>query len=112
MKRFLLTATVLTVALGGVAAAQPLMPSGKDAQASFVGAKYARMAKITMPEAIAIALKAHPGKITDRELEKERGGSGLRYSFDVKSNGQTAEVGVDAKTGRVLENKMEGPHPD
>ncbi len=25
-----------------------------------------------------------PGKITDEELEKERGGSGLRYSFDIK----------------------------
>jgi uncharacterized membrane protein YkoI len=24
----------------------------------------------------------------------------------------TQEVGVDAQTGKVLENKKEGPHPD
>jgi hypothetical protein len=63
-------------------------------------------------EARAIALKAHPGKITDEELEKEKGGTGLRYSFDIKRGAVTQEVGVDAQTGRVLENKKEGPHPD
>ena len=65
-----------------------------------------------MEQARAIALKAHPGQIADEELEQERGGSGLRYSFDIKDGGVTQEVGVDAKTGRVLENKAEGPHPD
>ena len=64
-----------------------------------------------MSQARSIALKAHPGKITDEELERERGGSGLRYSFDIKSGGITQEVGVDAKTGKVLENAKEGPHP-
>jgi uncharacterized membrane protein YkoI len=58
------------------------------------------------------SLKAAPGTITDQELEREPGGSGLRYSFDVKRGGQTCEVGVDAKTGAVLENKIEGPNPD
>ena len=42
-------------------------------------------AKVTIDEARSIALKARPGTITDEELEKERGGSGLRYSFDIKS---------------------------
>jgi uncharacterized membrane protein YkoI len=36
----------------------------------------------------------------------------LRYSFGIKSGSVTQEVGVDARTGRVLENKKEGPHPD
>jgi hypothetical protein len=54
---------------------------------------------------------ADSGLITDEELERERGGSGLRYSFDIKSGGITQEVGVDAKTGKVLENAKEGPHP-
>jgi uncharacterized membrane protein YkoI len=57
-------------------------------------------------------LKARPGTITDEELEKEKGGSGLRYSFDVKNGKVTYEVGVDAQTGRVLENSKEGRHPD
>jgi uncharacterized membrane protein YkoI len=65
-----------------------------------------------MEQARAIALKAHPGKITDEELEQEKGGSGLRYSFDIKNGKVTHEVGVDAKTAKVLENKAEGPHPD
>ena len=61
-------------------------------------------AEQTLTAARAIALKARPGQITDQELEKEGGGSGLRYSFDVKSGGRTYEVGVDAKSGKVLEN--------
>ena len=68
--------------------------------------------KITIDQARAIALKAHPGRITDEELEREGGGSGLRYSFDIKVGSVTQEVGVDAATGRVLENKAEGPNPD
>jgi uncharacterized membrane protein YkoI len=54
----------------------------------------------------------HSGKITDEELENEKGGSGLRYSFDIKRGSVTQEVGVDAKTGKVLENKKEGKNPD
>ncbi len=68
--------------------------------------------KITMEQARIIALKAFPGKIADEELEKEKGGSGLRYSFDIKKDKVTQEVGVDAETGKVLENHREGPHPD
>jgi uncharacterized membrane protein YkoI len=78
----------------------------------FAGEKLAGGAKITMADARAIALKAHPGTIIDEELEKEKGGSGLRYSFEIKVAKGTQEVGVDAKTGMVLENKLEGPNPD
>ena len=83
-----------------------------QAMATFTGHELAGQAKITMEQARQIALKAYPGKITDEELEKEHGGSGLRYSFDVKKGKLTHEVGVDAKTGKVLENDMEGPNPD
>ncbi len=69
-------------------------------------------AKVTMAQARQIALRARPGKITDQELEKERGGTGIRYSFDVTSNGIVYEVGVDAATGKVLENDREGANPD
>lgn len=72
----------------------------------------ASRAKFSLLQARAIALKAHPGTITDEELETERGGSGLRYSFDIKDALGTHEVGVDAITGAVLENKLEGPHAD
>lgn len=79
---------------------------------AYTGEKLAQHAKISITQARGIALKAHPGKITDEELERERGGSGLRYSFDIKNGSKTQEVGVDASTGKVLENKKEGPNPD
>jgi uncharacterized membrane protein YkoI len=79
---------------------------------AYTGQELAKNAKVTLPEARAIALKAFPGKITDEELETEKGGSGLRYSFDIKNGGVTHEVGVDAKTGKLLENSVEGPHAD
>lgn len=72
----------------------------------------ARQAKVTLAQARTTALKARPGTITDQELEKEKGGSGLRYSFDVTSHGKPFEVGVDAVTGAVLENVAEGKNPD
>lgn len=68
-------------------------------------------AKISMSEARAIALKAYPGKIMKEELEHESGGSGLRYSFDMRRSKKWREVGVDAMTGRVLENSREGANP-
>ncbi|BBP05985.1 hypothetical protein TPL01_22760 [Sulfuriferula plumbiphila] len=85
---------------------------GAVAAHAYTGEKFARDAKVGMTEARTIALKAHPGKITDEELEKENGGSGLRYSFDIRQGKVTHEVGVDAQTGKVLENKAEGPNPD
>jgi uncharacterized membrane protein YkoI len=95
----LFSLTVLVLATAGPAAA-------------YTGQEFAGKARITMEQARAIALKAHPGRITDEELEREGGGSGLRYSFDIKNGAVTAEVGVDARTGRVLENKREGRNPD
>ena len=91
--------TVIVLAVAGPAAA-------------YTGQRLASQAKITIEQARAIALKAHPGQITDEELEREGGGSGLRYSFDIRNAAVTHEVGVDARTERVLENKTEGPHPD
>ena len=99
-KKMLMTVMALTLTSAAV-----------DAIA-YAGEALATSAKVAMPEAREIALKARPGKISDEELEKEGGGSGLRYSFDIQSGKITYEVGVDAKTGKVLENSAEGPHPD
>jgi uncharacterized membrane protein YkoI len=78
----------------------------------FTGERYASQAKVTLDQARATALKARPGTITDQELEREGGGTGLRYSFDIKATDAVYEVGVDARTGAVLENSKEGPHAD
>jgi Peptidase propeptide and YPEB domain len=79
---------------------------------AFTGQELAKDAKVDIEQARKIALKAHPGKITDEELEREAGGSGLRYSFDIKAGKVVQEVGVDAMTGRVLENTKEGKNSD
>lgn len=78
----------------------------------FAGSNLLPLAKITLAQARSTAMAARHGQITDQELEKERGGTGLRYSFDIKSKGKTFEVGVDARTGKVLENDAEGPDAD
>ena len=80
---------------------------------AFDGQQYTKDATITVDQARQIALKAQPeATISDEELEHEKDGSGLRYSFDVKVGQTEHEIGVDAKTGAVLENSVEGPNKD
>lgn len=99
---------LLGTALIGVAGA-----AGASAhQLRLKGSELARQARISLAAARTTALKARPGTITDQELEREPGGSGLRYSFDITSHGKPFEVGVDAATGAVLENIAEGKNPD
>jgi hypothetical protein len=107
----LLLSAVCALTLGAcAAAARPHVdaPKGQVLRPQAL----ASQATLDLSKARAIALKARPGKIVDQELEKEAGGSGLRYSFDIKVRKATYEVGIDAKTGAVLENAKEGPHPD
>ncbi|MHB8727820.1 MAG: PepSY domain-containing protein [Sulfuricaulis sp.] len=74
---------------------------------AYDGAQYAKDAKQTMEQARAQALKLTPGTIKSAELEKETGGSGLRYSFDIQTRNGLREVGIDAVSGKVLENGAE-----
>ena len=100
------------IALIGAIALVAASAAAVAAPQHFAGANLLPMAKITLAQARKTAVLAHPGVITDQELEKERGGTGLRYSFDIRKNGKTYEVGVDARTGKVLENDAEGANPD
>lgn len=90
----------------------PVLVFAASGAFAYTGEKLEKTAKVKMPEAQAIALKARPGQIADRELEREAGGSGLRYSFDIKVKAVTYEVGVDAQSGKILENGREGKNPD
>jgi uncharacterized membrane protein YkoI len=103
MRKFICFTAAVSLGATGALAATP---------SHFAGAELLPQAKVTLAQARSTALAARPGQITDQELEKERGGTGLRYSFDIKSKGKTFEVGVDARTGKVLENDAEGPNPD
>ena len=65
-------------------------------------------AKITQAQARAIALEAAPGVVQAAEYEKE--GGGWRYSFDIRQGKRIHEIGVDARSGRIVEDKYEGLH--
>jgi uncharacterized membrane protein YkoI len=62
-------------------------------------------ARLSMAQARAIALRAAPGRVISGEYENE---GGWRYSFDIQQSGHVQEIGVDAQTGRIVENKSEG----
>ena len=65
-------------------------------------------AKISRADAEKIALGAAPNTTVKKsELEMENGS--LRWSFDLKQIGgkKITEVGVDAITGKVVENSVE-----
>ncbi len=81
-------------ATGGVAQAAAHRPAARPA------------ARITMAAARAIALRAAPGRVISGEYERE--GGGWRYSFDIQQRGHVQEIGVDANSGRIVENKSEG----
>ncbi|MDA3919123.1 MAG: PepSY domain-containing protein [Salinisphaera sp.] len=74
---------------------------------AYTGEQNASNAKLTMQQARAEALSQVHGKIKSAELEKESGGSGLRYSFDIQTKNGVREVGVDAVSGKVLENSAD-----
>ena len=100
-KVFIASISLALVLAGAALTAQAMSPANLKAQT-----------RVSITHAREIAQKAYPGKIVKEELEQESGGSGLRYSFDIKSANATHEVGVDAKTGKVLENSVEGADND
>lgn len=104
MGKFPLSLAVCALALAGLV--------GSSAAWAYKGEALAKQAKVSLEQARVIALKAFPGKIIDEELEKENGGSGLRYSFDIRQGKLVHEVGVDAADGKVLENSDESKDKD
>ena len=87
-KQVQLLAMIAALGIGSVAVAKAPVP------------------KISTAQARASALKLAPGKIISSEYEKE---SGIwRYSFDIQQSGHVQEIGIDGRTGKVVENKSEG----
>jgi len=58
-------------------------------------------------KARSTALAVERGTLVGWELEPELGGSGLRYSFDIRVGHSVREVGIDAITGKVLEDSID-----
>ena len=64
-------------------------------------------ARISMAQAREIAAGTVHGRFKSSELEVENGKA--IYSFDIRAKDGLHEVNIDAKTGAVLENKIETP---
>jgi uncharacterized membrane protein YkoI len=93
----------------GAAQAKPTAPvhqASVKAKPAATAKVAAPKPKISMAQARKVALRLAPGKITKSEYEKE--GGGWRYSFDIQQKGHIQEIGLDAMTGKVVENKSEG----
>ena len=96
--------TIRAIAVAAVAAV--LAPAAALATpTSVVPSALAGKAKISLALARQTALRAVPGKVASEELEREAGG--LRYTFDIDTARGRREVGVDAITGRIIENSAE-----
>lgn len=97
---------ILTLAAAGVFAcltADTIMAKDKAPSKELLA-----KAKVTRAKAEKTALAAVPNStVKDAELEEEDGG--LRWSFDLTTPGskKITEVGVDAITGKIIENKVE-----
>ena len=61
--------------------------------------------QLSKKQAQAIALKLHPGQVKSAELEKEHGVQ--LWSFDIQTQAGIREVGIDAASGKVVEDKLE-----
>lgn len=84
LKRLPLAAAILALPIAAYAAPQP---------------------KVSKAKAEAIALKVAPGKIVEADYEKEDGA--WRWSFDIKQDKRIHEIGVDAMTGKIVEDSYE-----
>src|SRR5258708_5545188 len=97
MKRILIVST-LAMALGAAAAAQAATPP-----ATYTGHELAGQAKIGLEEAQAVALKARPAAVTDKELEKEqRGLSEVGHTVDATSAGRSGLMLAAGETYDVI----------
>lgn len=103
-----LFATMLAIAL----ASSPSLTFAASPLPSYKGHELAGQARVTIAQARQLALAARKGRIADEELERESGGSGLRYTFDIHEGKVSYEVGVDAVTGDILENQKEAAGAD
>lgn len=101
---------LLSALVTGLAASLVFIPA--IYAANYPGHQYSKEAQVSLMQARETALKTFPGRIVSEELEHEKGGSGLRYSFDIRHGKLVHEVGIDAKTGKVLENSDDSHDSD
>ncbi len=61
--------------------------------------------KISLCEAVELALAKYPGTVVEVELDNEHGS--LTYEIEILIDGREREVSVDCQTGAILEHEEE-----
>ena len=91
--------------IASVVLAGSVMTVAVGATQTLPGSQFLPQTKVSLQQARQTALAKEHGTIVAQELEKENGT--LRYSFDVKIGKVVHEVGVDAVTGKVIEDSID-----
>ncbi|MEK2479371.1 MULTISPECIES: PepSY domain-containing protein [Streptomyces] len=106
--------TVTAVAVSGSGAggsAPTAAPAAGNGRQDTEDLREARAARVTAPQAAAAALKAVPGKVSGLDLDQDR--PGLVWDVDVLGkDGRWHEITLDARTARVLEQRIDGGNDD
>lgn len=104
--RLAITAGALALSMAAYAGTQH---PGQETKAQ-EAAEHANAPKPKFNEAQArtIAMTVAKGTIAETDYEKE--GGSWRWSFDIRDHGKIHEVGVDAMTGKIVENALESGH--
>ena len=100
MRQMVFSALTLTALAAGAMAATP---------ATLRGHQFGGEARVSLSRARMIALKARPGIVADQQLDKESGGSGLRYSFDIFSAGKMSRSGSMPRPARCWRTALKAP---
>lgn len=103
VSKLAVTGVVLGLSMAAYAGTQKAVRETKTQEA----AEHANAPKPKFSEAQArkIAMTVAKGTFAESDYEKEDGS--WRWSFDIKENGKIHEVGVDAMTGKIVENGWE-----
>jgi uncharacterized membrane protein YkoI len=106
--RGLLATMVVVFVVGGVGLASARFATDAERLAEIEFTRAHRdEARLGPARAGEIALQGRPGDVVQTYLEEDEGG-GLVWEVLVRSEGDLWEIDVDAQTGAVLEEEMEG----
>ena len=102
-------AVLAAAALAAAGIAGTAFANGQDdksEQMEKAEAAHAPAHKISRAQAQAIALRAVPGgRVVEYDFEKE--GGIWRHSFDIRQGKVIREIGIDANSGKIVENAIE-----
>lgn len=106
IKTLIIATTASAMGLAAISVPVMAKESAKAEAKEKAEAMHAPAHKISRAQAQAIALRTVPGgRVVEYDFEKE--GGGWRHSFDIRVGKITHEIGVDANSGKIVENSVE-----